>query len=118
MRGAQSGRRVEDRGALLDAYQTALVTVRAKPSISVGVAPGVDVVDEVARAGKAWDSSDTAWAATGVVAAAVMATVASDTMATRVEELRVAPWPRVYVDLASLGVRGEEAAEHLRAIVE
>lgn len=161
-RGPRSGRRVEDRVALLDAYQAALVTVRAKPSISVGVAPGVDVVDEVARAGKAWDSSDTAWAATGVVAAAVMAplltqvstglvyvgesnafglhkaaetaglrpieggrltlacfpTVASDTMATRVEELRVAPWPRVYVDLASLGVRGEEAAEHLREIVE
>lgn len=25
----------------------------------------------------------------------------------------VAPWPRVYVDLRNLGVRGEEAAEHL-----
>jgi hypothetical protein len=28
--------------------------------------------------------------------------------------LRVAPWPRVYVDLRAAGVRGEEAAEHLR----
>lgn len=27
--------------------------------------------------------------------------------------LRVAPWPRVYVDLRTVGVRGEEAAEHL-----
>ena len=27
--------------------------------------------------------------------------------------LLVAPWPRVYVDLRNLGVRGEEAAEHL-----
>ncbi len=44
-------------------------------------------------------------------------TVASDTMATRVGDLRVAPWPRVYVDLAGLGVRGEEAAEHLREVV-
>ncbi len=28
--------------------------------------------------------------------------------------LRVAPWPRVYADLRVVGVRGEEAAEHLR----
>jgi hypothetical protein len=32
--------------------------------------------------------------------------------------LRVAPWPRVYVDLRTAGVRGEEAAEHLREVVE
>lgn len=32
--------------------------------------------------------------------------------------LRVAPWPRVYADLRITGVRGEEAAEHLREIVE
>lgn len=44
-------------------------------------------------------------------------TVGSDTMAIRVEDLRVAPWPRVYVDLAGLGVRGEEAAEHLREVI-
>lgn len=31
-----------------------------------------------------------------------------------VDGLRVAPWPRVYVDLRDTGVRGEEAAEHLR----
>jgi hypothetical protein len=31
--------------------------------------------------------------------------------------LRVAPWPRVYVDLQRHGVRGEEAAEHLREVV-
>jgi hypothetical protein len=30
--------------------------------------------------------------------------------------LRVAPWPRVYVDLRTAGVRGEEAAEHLREL--
>ena len=28
--------------------------------------------------------------------------------------LRTAPWPRVYADLRRVGVRGEEAAEHLR----
>lgn len=32
--------------------------------------------------------------------------------------LRVAPWPRVYADLRVTGVRGEEAAEHLREVVE
>ncbi len=32
--------------------------------------------------------------------------------------LRVAPWPRVYADLRTTGVRGEEAAEHLREMVE
>lgn len=32
--------------------------------------------------------------------------------------LRVAPWPRVYSDLRVTGVRGEEAAEHLREVVE
>jgi hypothetical protein len=31
--------------------------------------------------------------------------------------LNVAPWPRVYCDLRRLGVRGEEAAEHLREVL-
>jgi hypothetical protein len=37
-------------------------------------------------------------------------------LADEVEGLRVAPWPRVYVDLQAEGVRGEEAAEHLREV--
>lgn len=32
-------------------------------------------------------------------------------------DLRVAPWPRVYADLRTSGVRGEEAAEHLFEVV-
>lgn len=44
-------------------------------------------------------------------------TVATNALASRLEDLRVAPWPRVYVDLVALGVRGEEAAEHLREVV-
>lgn len=31
---------------------------------------------------------------------------------------RTAPWPRVYADLRNTGVRGEEAAEHLREVVQ
>jgi len=38
-------------------------------------------------------------------------------LAERHKGLRVAPWPRVYADLRRSGVRGEEAAEHLREVV-
>jgi len=31
--------------------------------------------------------------------------------------IRIAPWPRVYADLRTIGVRGEEAAEHLREVM-
>ena len=40
--------------------------------------------------------------------------VAAGRMATRVDGLMIAPWPRVFADVRSVGVRGEEAAEHLR----
>ena len=38
-------------------------------------------------------------------------------LAVELEGLRVAPWPRVFVDLRKAGVRGEEAAEHLREVM-
>lgn len=38
-------------------------------------------------------------------------------LATAADGLRVAPWPRLVVDLRRSGVRGEEAAEHLRETV-
>jgi hypothetical protein len=44
-------------------------------------------------------------------------TVAVGRMATEIDGLRVAPWPRVFVDLRTAGVRGEEAAEHLREVM-
>jgi hypothetical protein len=44
-------------------------------------------------------------------------TVASRRLATEERGLRVAPWPRVYADLRPTGVRGEEAAEHLREVM-
>ncbi len=44
-------------------------------------------------------------------------TVAVRELAGEVGGLRVAPWPHVYVDLRRSGVRGEEAAEHLREVV-
>lgn len=44
-------------------------------------------------------------------------TTTSRTLATTVGGLRVAPWPRVFADLQTSGVRGEEAAAHLREVV-
>jgi hypothetical protein len=44
-------------------------------------------------------------------------TVASRTLSTRHHGLNIAPWPRVYADLRLIGVRGEEAAERLRAVM-
>lgn len=44
-------------------------------------------------------------------------TAGSRLLAAEAGGLRVAPWPRVYADLRQVGVRGEEAAEHLREVV-
>jgi hypothetical protein len=44
-------------------------------------------------------------------------TATTSRLAERHDGLRVAPWPRVYADLRRSGVRGEEAAEHLREVV-
>jgi len=43
--------------------------------------------------------------------------VAARRLATRVDGLMVAPWPRVFADVRTVGVRGEEAAEHLRGLM-
>jgi hypothetical protein len=44
-------------------------------------------------------------------------TVTARRLATVQDGLYLAPWPRVYADLRETGVRGEEAAEHLREVV-
>jgi hypothetical protein len=44
-------------------------------------------------------------------------TIAVSRLIKRLDGLRVAPWPRVYADLRTAGVRGEEAAEHLREVI-
>ncbi len=44
-------------------------------------------------------------------------TVAVRQLASEADGLWVAPWPRVYVDLRHSGVRGEEAAEHVREVI-
>ena len=42
----------------------------------------------------------------------------TNTLAYMHDGLRTAPWPRVYADLRRVGVRGEEAAEHLRSSLD
>ncbi len=44
-------------------------------------------------------------------------TAATRHLTFEIDGLQVAPWPRVYVDLQESGVRGEEAAEHLREVM-
>ena len=44
-------------------------------------------------------------------------TVTSKLLIKAQQGLNVAPWPRVYADLRRQGVRGEEAAEHLREVL-
>ncbi len=44
-------------------------------------------------------------------------TVTSKLLAVVRDGLRLAPWPRVYADLSTAGVRGEEAAQHLREVI-
>jgi len=44
-------------------------------------------------------------------------TVTARRLASEMAGVHVAPWPRVYVDLRTFGVRGEEAAEHLLEVI-
>lgn len=44
-------------------------------------------------------------------------TVATRKLTQEAAGIRIAPWPRVYADLRTIGVRGEEAAEHLREVM-
>ena len=159
-RGRSSGRRVADRGRLLEAYaQAAQEATEREISVTVGVA-WQDAVAGVVEAGRAWDEAGISWAATGTAAAAVLAPVlthlgqaevyvdartvvgleavataaelrpmpagrlalrpfptrCTDKLASIHDGMRTAPWPRVYADLRRVGVRGEDAAEHLRSV--
>ncbi len=159
-RGRASARSVVNADGLLAAYTTAATRSKPSPSVAVGVT-WRDPIRGVAELGTRWTRAGIDWAATGLVAAGVMAplqtTIGSATVylaaesipelisfATKVdlvpveggrlslavfpantswrlvhevEDIRVVSWPRVYVDLRGIGVRGEEAAEHLREVV-
>jgi hypothetical protein len=155
-RGPRSARRLVDPDRLLDEYSAAVASF-PRTELRVG-ALWRDPVARIAGFGRVWDATGIRWAATGAVAAAVLApyltdigtgevfiegktasdlAVAADRVSAKpldggrlvlrlfpstataslskhADGLCVAPWPRVYADLRSVGVRGEDAAEHLR----
>jgi hypothetical protein len=159
-RGRDSGRRIKDENELLSAYAAAVEALPLPPALQVGVT-WRDPVAGLIEAGNRWNITGVTWAATGAVAASVIApyltsvthaaayvdtdsivglesvagkaglrpieggrftlkpfpTAAVRALARKVNGLNVAPWPRVYVDLLSEGVRGEEAAEHLLEVI-
>ena len=159
-RGRDSARHIVDEGVLLDAYTTAVESLPAPLRLQVGVS-WRDPVAALVETGNKWNTRRVEWAATGAVAASVIApylttvtsaevyvdastivgleavaadaglrpieggrltlrpfpTVAVRRLAEEVDGLRVAPWPRVYADLRAAGVRGEEAAQHLREVI-
>ncbi len=91
--------------ALLGPYQT-LVTMT---EVYVGAETAVGLED-VARKAKLRPLDG------GRLVLRPFPTLAVSRFAERVQEVVVAPWPRVYADLRPLGVRGEEAAEHLAEV--
>ena len=159
-RGRNSARRIADLDQLLDNYATAAAAMRSPIALTVGVT-WRDFVVGMREIGRHWNSERIPWAATGAVAASVIApyltsvatgevyvdrmtiaglewvasiadlrpieggrltlrpfpTVTSKSLALVRDDLPVAPWPRIYSDLRVVGVRGEEAAEHLRELI-
>jgi len=159
-RGRESARHIADPDQLLDAYATAILAQDRTPHLTVG-ATWRDLISGLSDAAKGWNKAGRAWAATGAIAANVMApyltsvssgvvyvdadtlaglesaaldiglrpidggritlrpfpTVTTKQLVQNLKGLKVAPWPRVYVDLRRVGVRGEEAAEHLREVL-
>ena len=158
-RGRGSARRVLDPDALLPAYAAAAPALSPSERIAVGVT-WRDAINGTRDLGRQFDDLGIDWAATGAVAAALIAplltnvttatlyvndttipalaataarvglkpieggrltlrpfpTTSVQHLSTIVDDIRVAPWPRVYVDVRSAGVRGEEAAEHIRGV--
>lgn len=158
-RGRNSARQIVDAYRLLQAYAAAAQARRPRALVRVGVVG--DLMDELNKLGRQWDSAGVGWAATGGAAAGVLApyltqvtsadvfvdastpaelhalaeqsglqileggrvtlrsfpTAVSQRLSTVVDDMRVAAWPRVFADLRVTGVRGEEAAEHLREVM-
>ena len=160
-RGPRSGRRVADRGRLLEEYATAHDALRSDLSLACGVL-WRERPTQLAELARRWQANGVACAATGEAAAELLAplvtqlevvevlvavrglsglskaakvanlrpidggrlilrpftALASARLVREVDRVPLAPWPAVYVDLRRTGVRGEEAAEHLREILD
>lgn len=159
-RGRGSARQIMDAESFLEAYASACTALATNNKLVVGLSLR-DPVEELVKIGRKWTELDVKWAASGAVAATVLApfltnvssaevyvdgrtiteleliarqidlqqieggrltlkvfpTSAMGRLSTHQDGLMIAPWPRVYADLRMIGVRGEEAAEHLRELM-
>ena len=159
-RGRGSARHIANPDELLDAYAVAAAAMAPATSVTVGVT-WRDMVAGITESGRRWEKEGVDWAATGALAASLIApylssvttgdvyldaktiagleavaaeanlrpiiggrltlrpfpTATAQRLASETSGVRVVPWPRVYADLRTIGVRGEEAAEHLREVI-
>lgn len=155
-RGRLAGRRIVDAREMIDSYADAANDLLPDSQLRCGLLWSQPLA-ELQKVGRRWQESGVRWAATGAMAADLLAphlaelaaaeiyvdaatapallnkarqggltpleggrlllrpfpTAASLRLASMVADIRIAPWPRVYADLRRVGVRGEEAAEHL-----
>ena len=109
----EAGRKWNSAGISWAATSAAAASVLA-PYLTT-VATGTVYVDTMTVAGLEWAASraDLRPMEGGRLALRPFPTVTAKLAASEIEGIRVAPWPRVYADLRLVGVRGEEAAEHL-----
>jgi hypothetical protein len=158
-RGPRSQRRIVDPSQLLEAYTEAASGLDSPERLEVGIS-WRNPRAALRASGAQWKALGLQWAATGAIAADLIApllttistaevfvdvktrsqllestrmagleplvggrlilrpfpSVGTRNLATEIDGLFLAPWPRVFVDLRRVGVRGEEAAEHLRSL--
>jgi hypothetical protein len=159
-RGRGSARQIVDVEAFLDEYVLACTALATNKKLVAGLSLR-DPVEELVKIGRKWNELNVNWAASGAVAATVLAPILTNVSSAEVyvdghtiteleliagqadllpieggrltlkafptsamgrlstiqDGLKIAPWPRVYADLRKIGVRGEEAAEHLREVM-
>ena len=117
-RGPDAARRVAEWDRLLDEYAEAAARLAPTLRLEVGIL-WRDPASELRDLGDRWAQRRISWAVTGAMAGGRLIlrpfpSAGTRHLTTDTDGLRIAPWPRIFADLRHLGVRGEEAAEHLR----
>ena len=111
---AETGRRWNDTGISWAATGTVAASVFAPCLTTVSAAEVYVDRKTIAGLGEAAAKADLRPIEGGRLTLRPFPTVAARRLAVTKNGLSLAPWPRVYADLRVVGVRGEEAAEHLR----